>query len=356
MDFVAIRENSIIEADIHDITSLELPWSQLSDKTVMVTGGGGFLASYLIKTLLAASIIMSLKLKILVVSRSQPEKLIRLYPNLNSDNLRIFSCDLNASLPANFPKADVIIHSASQASPKFFGTDPVGTLKTNSVGTMYLLDHALKHSAERFLFFSSGEVYGQQNDPNQEISETDYGYLDSTKVRSCYAESKRMGETMCVAWAHQYGLKTAIVRPFHTYGPGMSLNDGRVFADLVADAVAKRDIVVKSDGLARRPFCYISDATRGFLTVLLKGESGQAYNIANPKAEVSIKQLAETISSLFPERKLRVRYETLINNNEYLKSPITRQIPSIEKAESLGWSPTIDINTGFKRTVLSYDE
>jgi nucleoside-diphosphate-sugar epimerase len=89
---------------------------------------------------------------------------------------------------------------------------------------------------------------------------------------------------------------------------------------------------------------------------LLKGESGQAYNIANPKAEVSIKHLAETISSLFPERKLRVRYETLINNNEYLKSPITRQIPSIEKAESLGWSPLIDINTGFKRTVLSYDE
>lgn len=351
-----ISENLIVKEDIDTLASFDLPWNRLANRTVLVTGGGGFLASYLVKTLLRANVINSLKLNVIVITRSEPERLFRLIPYLNYDNLRIFSYDVNSSLPVEFPKIDFIIHSASQASPKFFGTDPVGTLKTNSVGTMHLLDHAVKFGVEKFLFFSSGEAYGQQFDPNQEISELDYGYLDSTNVRSCYAESKRMGEMMCVSWTHQYGLNTSIVRPFHTYGPGINLNDGRVFADLVADAVANRDLVVKSDGLACRPFCYISDATRGFLTVLLKGESGQAYNIANPKAEVSIKQLAETISSLFPERKLRVRYETLINNNEYLKSPITRQIPNIEKAESLGWSPIIDINTGFKRTVLSYDE
>ena len=338
-----IETNPVIRDDLNTIIQADLPWSNLAKKTILVTGGSGFLASYLVRALLEADCNFELNLRVIVVNRDKANSSSRLGSYFCRPNLEILQCDLISALP-------------SQSSPKFFGIDPVGTLKTNSVGTMNLLEHAAKNKAEKFLFFSSSEVYGQQHDPNQEISETDYGYLDSTKVRSCYAESKRMGETMCVAWAHQYGLKTAIVRPFHTYGPGMSLNDGRVFADLVADAVAKRDIVVKSDGLARRPFCYISDATRGFLTVLLKGESGQAYNIANPKAEVSIKQLAETISSLFPERKLRVRYETLINNTEYLKSPITRQIPSIEKAESLGWSPTIDINTGFKRTILSYDE
>lgn len=314
------------------------------------------MASYLVKTLLRANLVNDLKLKVLVTTRSKPEKFFRLIPYLTCDNLSFFSHNANSPLPADFPKADFIIHSASQASPRFFGSDPVGTLKTNSVGTMYLLDHAVTCGVEKFLFFSSGEIYGQQPDPNKDISELDYGYLDPTNLRSCYSESKRMGEIMCVAWSNQYGLDTSIVRPFHTYGPGINFNDGRVFADLVADAVAKRDILVKSDGSARRPFCYISDATRGFLTVLLKGECGQAYNIANPKAEVSIKQLAETISSLFPERKLRVRYENPIMNNEYLRSPITRQIPNIEKAESLGWNPTIDINTGFKRTVLSYDE
>ena len=352
-----IETNPAIRDDLNTIIQADLPCSDLAKKTILVTGGSGFLASYLVRALLEADHNFELNLRVIVVNRDKGNSSSsRLGSYFDRPNLEILQCDLNTALPSKFPHADFIIHAASQASPKFFGTDPVGTLKTNSIGTMNLLEHAAKNKAEKFLFFSSSEVYGQQSDPNQEISETDYGYLDSTKVRSCYAESKRMGETMCVAWAHQYGLNTAIVRPFHTYGPGMSLNDGRVFADLVADAVAKRDIVVKSDGLARRPFCYISDATRGFLTVLLKGESGQAYNIANQKAEVSIKQLAETISSLFPERKLRVRYETLINNNEYLKSPITSQIPSIEKAESLGWSPTIDINTGFKRTVLSYDE
>ena len=115
-------------------------------------------------------------------------------------------------------------------------------------------------------------------------------------VRSCYAESKRMGEVMCVSWGQQYNIHTVIVRPFHTYGPGISFDDGRVFADFVADAVLGRDIVLRSDGLAQRSFCYISDATIGFLTVLLKGDRGEAYNIGNPEAEMSIRELADTIS------------------------------------------------------------
>ena len=136
--------------------------------------------------------------------------------------------------------------------------------------------------------------------------ETEYGYLDPATVRACYGESKRMGETLCVAYHAQYGVPAKIVRPFHTYGPGMDLSDGRVFADFVADLVARRDLVMKSDGRAQRAFCYLADATVGFFTVLLRGEAGAAYNVGNPDAEVSILELARTLANLFPERGVRV--------------------------------------------------
>jgi nucleoside-diphosphate-sugar epimerase len=219
---------------------------------------------------------------------------------------------------------------------------------------MYLLEHAVKSQAEKFLFFSSGEVYGVPVDPSQLLSEQDYGYIDPMNVRSCYAESKRIGETMCAAWAHQHGLHTTVVRPFHTYGPGMALDDGRVFADFVADVLAKRDIVLKSDGLAMRPFCYIADATTGFLTALLSGGKGEAYNVSNPETEISIKDLAELVARLFPERGVGARFNIEPSSNTYLKSPISRSCPSIKKMSELGWKPTVGLESGFKRTIQSF--
>lgn len=219
---------------------------------------------------------------------------------------------------------------------------------------MYLLEHAVKSQADRFLFFSSGEVYGVPRDPDQLVGELDYGYLDPMNVRSCYAESKRIGETMCAAWAQQHGLHTSVVRPFHTYGPGMALDDGRVFADFVADVVAKRDIVLKSDGLAKRPFCYIADATLGFLTVLLTGGKAAAYNVANPEAEISIRDLATIVAGLFPERGISTRFDVPVSSDAYLKSPISRSCPSIDKIQGLGWFPTIGLHDGFRRTIQAY--
>jgi UDP-glucuronate decarboxylase len=349
-----IDSNPVVNSDLEHTINYSLPWDFFRNKTVLVTGGEGFLASFLVKTLLRVSNMYGLKTKLEVITRYKHSNRSRLREYISDSNLRIFNHDLNMPLPPNLPKAHIIIHSASQPTPKYYGTDPVGTLKTNSVGTMYLLDHAVRCHSEKFLFFSSGEVYGEQSDPNQEFMESQFGYLDPTNVRSAYAESKRMGETMCVAWRHQFDIQTLIVRPFHTYGPGMSLNDGRVFADFVADAVSSRDIVVRSDGLARRPFCYITDATLGFLTVLMQGESAQAYNIANPKAEVSIGELATIISQLFPEKRLGIKFEEPLASNLYLRSPITRQMPSIEKARSLGWDPVVEISNGFRRTILSY--
>jgi UDP-glucuronate decarboxylase len=348
------ESNPIVREDLERIAFASLPWEALRNKAVMVTGGGGFLASYLVKSLLTVGRLHDLNLKVICVARNSLSVETRLSAYLGAPDLLITQHDVSQPLPTGFPRADFIIHSASQASPKYYGVDPVGTLLANSAGTMYLLAHAVKSGAEKFLFFSSGEVYGIPINSERLVGEQDYGYIDPMNVRSCYAESKRIGETMCVAWAQQYGLHTSVVRPFHTYGPGMALDDGRVFADFVADVVAKRNIVLKSDGAARRAFCYIADATIGFLTVMLTGERAEAYNVANPTAEVSIAELASIMVGLFPERNIGMRIEIPVNSDVYLKSPVSRSCPSIEKIKRLGWSPAEGVRNGFRRTILSF--
>ena len=349
-------ENSIIKEDLKRIALSSLPWSELKAKTILVAGGGGFLAAYLIKSLLTANFVHDLNCRVICIARSKLSVEKRLASFIFLPELSILEHDVSLPLPSCLPRVDYIIHAASQASPKYYGIDPVGTLTANTMGTFYLLQHALFSKAERFMFFSSGEVYGIPLNPKQLIGETDYGYIDTMNVRSCYAESKRMGETMCVSWAHQYGLHTSVVRPFHTYGPGMALDDGRVFADFVADVIGYRNIVIKSDGMAKRPFCYVADATIAFLTVLFLGTKAEAYNVGNPEAETSIRDLAMTLSSLFPERNLKIQFEIPVSTNSYLKSPISRSCPSIEKISGLHWSPQTSIKDGFRRTVLSFEQ
>ncbi|HEY1090040.1 MAG TPA: NAD-dependent epimerase/dehydratase family protein, partial [Burkholderiaceae bacterium] len=241
----------------------------------------------------------------------------------------------------------------SQASPRFYATDPVGTALPNAVGTLALLQ-ALQASPEPrgFLYVSSSEVYGAV--PGEAaLGETAFGTLDPATLRACYAESKRMGETLCVAWQQQHGLPSFIVRPFHTYGPGLQADDGRVFADFAFNVLRGENIVMTSDGTARRAYCYASDAVAGFFTVLLKGEPGQAYNVANPAAEHSVMELAELLVGLYPERGLKVERRAPANAN-YLASTFSRLVPDVAKLTKLGWRAELDATSGFRRMIEAY--
>ena len=248
---------------------------------------------------------------------------------------------------------DFIVHAASQASPKYYGIDPVGTLNANILGTHNLLNLGLDKKIESFLMFSSGGVYGEIPSEKMPMKETDSGYLNTLNVRSCYFESKRMAENMCVSYAHQYDLNTKIVRVFHTYGPNMDLNDGRAFSDFCKNIIENKDIVLHSDGSARRTFCYVSDAVKAYFLILLNGEKGNAYNVGNQFQETSIKELTETLVHLYPEKKLNVVIDIDSNSITYakMKSPVKRTVPDISKVMKLGWIPSISIAEGFKRTI-----
>lgn len=345
---------TIIAEDVQRILRADLPWTSFAGKTVLISGASGFLPAYMVETLVALARQDAVEVRVVALVRNL-EKARRRFSHLlaKSGNLLLLRHDVTQVLHFDGP-VDFIVHAASPASPKFYLTDPVGTLTANVLGTYNLLELARARKDASVLLFSSGEVYGQSGKDSQ--GELDYGYLDPATVRACYGEGKRAAEAMCVAYSKQFGTRTTIVRPFHTYGPGMALDDGRVFADFVANLLAHENLVIKSDGLARRPFCYVADAVEGFFTVLLKGETATPYNVGNDETEVSIRELAQTLVEAFAERKLTVIMDPARQDKDYARSPISRNCPDITRLRALGWRPRLGIVEGFTRTVASYEK
>ncbi|MFL9484989.1 NAD-dependent epimerase/dehydratase family protein [Chitinophagaceae bacterium LWZ2-11] len=345
--------NKVIKEDIEGIIAGFSDLAVFRNKVVLISGASGFLPAYMVDVLLHLNAIdKGFNVKVIALVRNLDKAYKRFAHLLENANLEIIKHDV--CLPfSSTRKINFIVHAASQASPKFYGSDPVGTLNANVLGTNNLIQLAHEHKVEKFLYFSSSEVYGQLTQDKIPTSESDYGYIDPTNVRACYAESKRMGETMCVSWAHQYNVPVNIVRPFHTYGPGMDLNDGRVYADFISDIVHNQNIVMKSDGSAVRAFCYVADAVKAFFLVLLNGKPSEAYNVGNDKGECSIIDLAQKLVTLFPDKKLHVIKQEIQQGN-YLNSLVSRTSPNIEKIKSLGWKPSTTIEEGFSRTIKSY--
>jgi nucleoside-diphosphate-sugar epimerase len=331
----------VIEEDLDRIVAANLPWDSLSGSTVVVTGANGFLPAYMVETMLRLG-----DIDVIAMVRSPPKAEIR-FAHCATPQLRIVRQDVTDPIEWDGP-ADYVIHAASLASPKHFCDDPVGTILPNVSGTANMLDFALRKRSLGFLYFSSAEVYGAS--PAQHIDESAFGSIDPTNPRSCYAEGKRLGEALCVAYARQFGVRTVMVRPFHTYGPGLALNDGRVFADFVGDVVERRPIVINGAGTAERAFCYLADATQGFFTVLFKGEVATSYNVGNPAGSISIRDLAYLLAEEFPHRVPSVEL-TETRSAGYMPSHIARALPDIARISQLGWRPVTGVAEGFSRTV-----
>lgn len=350
-----VSRHPIVTEDLRRIGSQELPWSELSGATVLVTGASGLVPAYLVEALLYLNETehLSKPLQVIGLVRNEQKAAARFAAYQGRSDLEFLVQDV--SEPLQFCGAvDYVVHAASQARPRYFEADPVGTFKPNVIGTYQLLEHARIAGTRRLLFVSSGEVYGKfGTSPSVAITEDHYGALDPLALRSCYGESKRAGEAMCAAWSHQHGVHTSVARLGHTYGPGMDLEDGRVFADFVANVVRGENIVLKSDGSTSRPFCYLADATIGMLTLLLRGQSGAAYNLVNDEAEIRIADLAEMICRLFPEKNLRVIKPA--QESTSLQQVWNRgQAVNTSKIRALGWRPSTSVEEGFRRTIEYY--
>ncbi len=346
-------DHPTVRGDIESVHASSVPWDLLEGKSVLISGAAGMLPAAIVDALMAARRgPRKLDVKVIALVRSAEQAKLRFHHWLQDDGFSLLVQDVTQSLPHDL-KPQLIVHAASPASPKFYRPDPVGTMLPNVVGTLNLLNLARQARTERFLFFSSAEVYGLFRDPPAAIDETSYGSLDPNDNRSCYAESKRMGEALCSAYALQYGVDATIVRPFHTYGPGLKLNDGRVFADFIRDVVTGQEITLKGDGKDQRSFCYLSDATEAFLHILLRGCPGQAYNIGNPSGSISIGDLAHLLARLFSKRPPQMGQASSSAGGN-APAMFAATCPDIAKVKAVGWSPTIGLAEGFRRTIDYY--
>lgn len=337
-------KEQILYEDAEQIISQKLSWSKLKNAKVLVTGASGMLGSYITRTISLLTEKNNWETEIYALVRN-PEKL----PSDLSEKLNIIQQSVTEPIQTNV-EFDYIIHAASPASPLIMKDDPVGTIAANVLGTYYTLELARRSGAEGYMFISSREIYGQPYEGQAEFTEETYGFVDPLSARSCYPEGKKAAETMCASFAQQYDLNVKIARLAHTYGPGMSIDDGRVQADFLRDVVNHRDIVLKSEGRPVRTYTYISDAVSALFYILLDSDE-QVYNISSPDATVTIRQLAETLADAYPERGLKVVFDIPEEQKNTGAAPFTLGILNSDKLNSLGWKPVYSLKEGLMRTV-----
>lgn len=341
-----LYESKTYLADLDNTIYHSVEIDRFRHSKVLVTGATGTIGSYIVDTLLRYNQVSHAEITVYAAGRN-PLKLNSRFLAFGDGKIKSLPYDLNDSISFDIP-IDFIIHAAGNAHPVAFNSDPVGTVTGNIIGTYNLLEYGRKHGAKRFLYISSGEIYGYGNQNIDELEESYTGPLDILSPRSCYPSSKRAAENLCVSYSKQYGLETVIVRPCHTYGPGITPSDSRASAQFIRNVLNGEDIVMKSAGTQMRSYNYVADCVSAILTVLAKGASGEAYNVVNPKVKTTIAGLADVIAQVAGRQVIFAEPDAMDLAN---RTPIEKQVLSGEKIVSLGWTGAYSLETGIIHTL-----
>jgi UDP-glucuronate decarboxylase len=331
-----------LKATINSLTSLEY----LKGNKILITGASGLIGSFLVDTLMFYNEQTAGNIHIYAMGRDRTSLEKRFRTHCQKENFHFVQHDVNSILEGNL-FFDYIIYAASNAYPRLFAADPVGTIMGNVLGVYNLFEYARKNGIKRFLYISSGEVYGQGTEGISEFSESFSGYIDNTDPRSCYPNAKRTAETLCVSYTKQFNVDAVIARPCHIYGPTATPNDNRATAQFINNALAGKDIVMKSLGTQLRSYCYVADCVSAILTILSHGQTGNAYNIANSHSNVTIREIAEIIAHISGKKVL---FEIPNSAEQGSFNPVTQSVLNVEKLECLGWKSKYNIQNGLQRT------
>ena len=336
----------VLKTDLTEIVSrLGEEAKQFAGKTIILTGGRGFLGRYFLNVFAALNAnVLEAPVRLIVLdnlitagnygSKSPGFDHMEFVVH---DVIRPFSFDENV---------DYVIHAAGIASPFYYRAYPLETLGVAISGTQNMLDLAKKKGA-RFTFFSSSEIYGDPDPEHIPIAESYRGNVSCQGPRACYDESKRIGETLCYIYHTRDGIKTNTIRPFNVFGPGMQENDYRVLPNFASRIKAGLPLNLYGSGLQTRTFSYITDAMVGFFLVVLKGVSGEAYNIGTPKPEVSMIDLVKTLQTI---SKREVTYNLTEYPASYPADEPMRRCPDIQKARlQLNFNPIVRLDDGLRR-------
>lgn len=339
--------NKVILEDLQNVCARKINWDKFRNASVLVTGANGLIATYIIYMLLYLNEYQDMGIQVIGLARN-PQKVAQKYGSLlERDDFRMIYQDVTKPLQAE-GAVDYIIHTASPTGPKQFMDTPVDTILANVAGAYHLLEAGREKQAKGFLLLSTREIYGSGG--KDFVMEGDYGAVDPTLVRSCYPESKRMSETLCSAYCAQYGMNCKVVRIAHTYGPGMILRDGRVVGDFLGNVVDGKDITMNSDGSGTLALTYIGDALAGIMQALCNFEDF-VYNISNSTETTSVRELAETLCALFPEKGISPRFQPASDREK--AGYLANKLGFLDSAKAIGegWEIQVPLAEGMRRTV-----
>jgi nucleoside-diphosphate-sugar epimerase len=342
--------NQIVKEDIEEIISvIKGDCKKLRNSRILVTGAGGMLAKYIVLTLIELNEkILDNSLTLYLLSRKDCSSFFG-----NKQNIKYIIQDVSDPLP-RIKKLGFIIHAASKAAPKIYLENKVDTLRSNILGLFNILNLVTKDT-KGILYFSSGEVYGLINSLKK-IKEDNICFTDHLGDRSSYAEAKKICETVCMNYYRENKYPINIVRLFHTFGPGLNINDGRVFSDFVKNAIDEKPINIKGNPNLKRPLLYIKDATIMFFKILLADKFGEIYNVGNPKNLITVKKMAEYSSeSIKKLKKLKIPVIISKSNVKYYKGALKNINPDISKfIKEFKYTPNTTAREAFFRTIASY--
>lgn len=351
-----VTENLKYIEDIEYVANLPLPWEKLKDSSILISGASGLIGSHLVDVLMYKNNKHSLNCSIYALGRSE-ERAKNRFDYCFSDKLFHFvKYDINESLEReDIGNVDYVLHLASNTHPLAYSKDPIGTITTNIIGTQNMLEFAYTHKAKRCAFASSNEIYGENRGDVEKFAEDYCGYIDCNTMRAGYPESKRCGEALCQAYISQKKMDIVIPRFTRSYGPTLLESDTKAMSQFLHKAIAGEDIILKSKGEQYFSYTYAADAVAGLLTVLLKGENGEAYNIAYEASDIKLKDLAAIIAE-YVGKKVIFEIPNEAESAGYSKA--TKARLDSTKIETLGWKACYNIEDGIKRTIdiLKYRE
>ena len=340
-------KNNIYEEDIYNIIKKCDVLNSLYNSTVLITGSTGLIGKTIVLTLLKLNEFNNANITIISTGRNVA-KARKIFGNYLNNRLVFIESDIINLINIDH-KIDYIIHCASVTKSKEFVDKPVDTINTMLTGTRNMLEIAKIKNVKSMVYLSSLEVYGTYNNELVCVDEKNYGYIDFNNIRSSYSEGKRMAECMCCAYASQYNIDVKIARLTQILGAGIDYSDTKVFTEFMKNIIEGKEIVLKTKGETTRTYCYLTDAITGILYILLNGKQGEAYNIANGDAMISIKELAEYLVKKYNGMGLKFDIEENLLKLGY--NPTVKIRLDTKKLQALGWTADISLEEMCFRTM-----
>ena len=345
-----MRNNRLYQEDLRLIASCQaIPWNKLGGSSLLISGATGMIGSLLADTILYKNGKEGLGCKVIALGRNTEKARKRFGAVWMSGLFQFVECDVNRAetIPADI-KADYVLHLASNTHPLAYATDPIGTITANIIGTQNMLDLTVNCGAKRFLFASSNEIYGENRGDTELFDEAYCGYIDCNTLRAGYPESKRCGEALCQAYKKQKGVDFVIARLTRSFGPTLQLTDTKALTQFLKNGLNKENIVLKSAGTQYYSYTYAADAVTGLLTVLLKGESGAAYNVADQSCDIRLRDLAKMIADI---SGTEVIFDLPDATEALGFSKATKARLDGRKLQELGWGVSMSLEEGIRRTL-----